>query len=288
MNRKKKEMKRVKMLSGELLSFEVVEKRVAREMIIKNHYSHSWYHTFGILNIGVRRGKELLGVASFGSMKVPKAQNIIKGLKKEEIIELNRLWIDDALGKNAESMLIGISFWFIKELLPKVKVIQSFADGRVGCGIIYQATNFGYYGFHETEFLVNKDGRAFHEQVFHTSSRPLVITRNLEALQERFRLMTTKTYRYLYFLDKKYEKLCSLKKEPYPKETTTETYEDYLMDVSRHERYIANTCNYLFYKTGQKAFTFSLDGVHYRLTREEYENGTKPQDKIKEVPLRLF
>lgn len=260
-----------KYLGDKLLTFKEVPKAMAREMIIKNHYSHSWDHTFGRFNIGVFEENRFLGIASYGSLKVPKSFNSLSpDVSKDEVVELNRLWIDDYLGKNAESMLIGTSIKFLK---PKgIRLIQSFADGRLGCGKIYQASNFKYYGYHKTEFLVDtKTGRVFHEMVFHTSSRPLVITRNLEALDGRFKRMETRTYRYLYALDPSIKILPI--EEPYPDESPYEAFSPYIVDRDQHLRFIENTCNYLFYKTGQESFTFSFDDKKVPFSRKEYENG---------------
>ena len=58
------------------------------------------------------------------------------------------MWIDDTLGKNAESVLIAASLKLLRKADPNIVAVQSFADGRLGCGTIYKASNFRYYGFH--------------------------------------------------------------------------------------------------------------------------------------------
>lgn len=264
-----------------LLNFDFVCKKRARKMIQENHYSKSWYHMFGKINVGVFKDKRLLGVASYGALKVVNSfQSICKDIKKDEIVELNRLWIDDELKKNAESLLISQSIKLIKKHYPKIRIIQSFADGRLGCGTIYQASNFKYFGFHETEFFEHKKtGRCYHEMVFHTSSRPIVITRNIELLENNFNKFKTKTYRYLYFIDKKlkseHKELQYIKSVPYKE------YMDYQIDVKKINSWINNCLKYQFDKLNKSSFIFTYDNAKYKYTKYMYNNKINPYTLIK-------
>lgn len=265
------------------LHFDFVEKKIAKKMIEENHYSKSWYHMFGKINVGVFKEGRLLGVASYGSMKVPKSyKSISESLEQNEIVELNRLWIDDELKKNAESLLISKSIKLIKRFHPEIRVIQSFADGRLGCGTIYQASNFNFYGFHETEFFEDMETmRCFHEMVFHTSSRPLVITRNLEMLDGRFRKFKTRTYRYLYLIDRDIE--IKLEKQPYLKEPPFKEYMDWKINHERVERWIQNCLRYQFIKLEKPKFRFGFDGEKYTYTKEMWEQGIHPQELVPNI-----
>ena len=265
-----------------LLHFDFVDKKVAKKMIEENHYSKSWYHMMGKINVGVFRDDVLLGVASYGSMKMPKSfRSLCKDIQQHEVVELNRLWIDDILKKNAESILISKSIKLIKMYHPEIRLIQSFADGRLGCGTIYQASNFGYYGCHETEFFENvEDGRCFHEMVFHTSSRPLVITRNLEMLDNRFKKFKTRTYRYLYLIDKSLE--IKHPKQDYVKEPPYKEYMDWEINVERVNRWIENCMKYQFVKLEKPKFVFRLDGEKYTYTKEMWLGGVHPQQVVSE------
>tara|TARA_R110002020_G_scaffold282188_6_gene497885 strand:- start:11815 stop:12708 length:894 start_codon:yes stop_codon:yes gene_type:complete len=259
-----------------LLHFDFVDKKTTKKMIEENHYSKSWYHMMGKINVGVFKNDRLLGVASYGSMKVAKSfRSICKDIQQHEIVELNRLWIDDELKKNAESLLISKSIKLIKQYYPEIRIIQSFADGRLGCGTIYQASNFKYYGYHETEFFEDKEsGRCFHEMVFHTSSRPLVITRNLEMLHNRFRKFKTRTYRYLYLIDKKLEIVHN--EQEYVKEPPYKEYLDWEINLERVERWIQNCLKYQFVKLEKPQFRFTFDGDKYTYTKEMWENNIHP------------
>lgn len=60
--------------------------------------------------------------------------------------------------------LLSASWKIIKTNYPKVKAVQSFADGRLGCGTIYKASNFKYYGYTESVFYEDlKTGETHHE-----------------------------------------------------------------------------------------------------------------------------
>ena len=137
-----------------------VDKKLAKEMIIKNHYSHKWNDgSFGKYNFGIFKHEDTnkcLGVASYGLMKNPNEKIFTHPNPNAWMCELNRLWIDDCLGKNAETLLIGASLRLLKKLDTNLVAVQSFADGRLGCGTIYKAANFQYYGYHYTKFCENK------------------------------------------------------------------------------------------------------------------------------------
>ncbi len=270
-----------------LLHFDFVDKKTTRKMIEENHYSKSWYHMMGKINVGIFKDNRLLGVASYGSMKVAKSfKSICKDIQQHEIVELNRLWIDDELKKNAESLLISKSIKLIRKHHPHIRIIQSFADGRLGCGTIYQASNFRYYGFHETEFFEDKEsGRCFHEMVFHTSSRPLVITRNLEMLDNRFRKFKTRTYRYLYLLDKDLEIVHE--QEAYVKEPPNKEYLDWEIDLDKVNRWIQNCLNYQFKKLGKTKFTFTFDNKTYTYTKKMWEDNVHPKSIVDKTIIQV-
>ena len=84
----------------------------------------------------------LLGVVTFG---IPASRHLMQSAcatRPDAVVELNRLWVDDALGRNTES-------WFLARamaLLPPL-VIVSYADTSRGHnGYVYRASNFHYAG----------------------------------------------------------------------------------------------------------------------------------------------
>lgn len=197
-----------------------VDKAKAKEMIVKNHYSHKWNDGgFGVYNFGIFHADEpqrCLGVAVYGYMKNPRAKIFTHPNPKAWMCELNRMWIDDELGHNAESILIAASIKLLRRMDANLVAVQSFADGRLGCGTIYKAANFQYYGYHLTKFLRNnRSGEVVHEQIFTNSHSPSGYLRaNVAMLLGDFDVFEVKTYRYIYPLDKRFRFVRP--QQPYP------------------------------------------------------------------------
>ena len=202
--------KTVKLIYGDdkvetKLLFREVPYETAKRMMLKNHYSHKWNANFGRINIGVYKDNELLGCASFGNLMNPKSYKSICGnFEKENVVELNRLWVDDCLGKNVETVLLGASWKIIKSDFRDVKAIQSFADGRLGVGTIYKASSFKYYGFAESIFFIDKETNiTYHHVPFENTKRPDgMIKLNTLLIQNRLKSIKVKTYRYIFCLYK--------------------------------------------------------------------------------------
>jgi hypothetical protein len=85
---------------------------------------------------------KLWGIVTFG---VPPSRHLMQSACNEEpdkVLELNRLWVDDGLGRNAES-------WFLSRALAMLpaRIIVSYADTSAGHnGYVYRAANFYYAG----------------------------------------------------------------------------------------------------------------------------------------------
>ena len=205
---------------GTLSRYEFCEvpKDEARELIIREHYSHKWANTFGLYNYGIRLGGELLGVASYGHLMNPRSFSAVADLGPEQVIELNRLWIDDRLGKNAETWLMAEAHKRLLKDTP-VRLVQSFADGRLGVGTIYQAANFGYYGHSTTRFHRNRvDGQTYHDTALSDTRSGGIYIRNAMHARGEMETFTVNTYRYMKPLTKAARRRIKLKEKPYPKQ----------------------------------------------------------------------
>jgi len=122
---------------------ERIEYSEAMRMVVENHYLHRkapCSFAFGLID---KDTDKTMGVVVYG---VPASPSLLDGLCGEEqrknIYELTRLWIDDSIGKNAESFLIGNTL----KLVDK-EIIVSYAEIQQGHrGVVYQATNWTYTG----------------------------------------------------------------------------------------------------------------------------------------------
>jgi hypothetical protein len=223
--------------SFENLTIKTVDKETTKEMMINNHYAKKWHTTFGLVNVGIFQENKLLGIASFGHPMNTKSWPSITKSDPDKCLELNRLWIDDSLKKNTETWLLSKSWSILRE--KGYELVQSFSDGRLGVGTIYQAANFSYHGFHETLFHQTSDGVIYHDVQFSNTNRPTgMIKRNLfYARGEVVKTFTVNTYRYLYPLSKSARKKILIPSLPYPKvregEKVIENYSPPPLQVAR-------------------------------------------------------
>lgn len=123
---------------------------------------------------------------------------------------------------------------------PKIKFIQSFADGRLGCGTIYKATNFQYYGYTKSLFFKNvESGEVTHKVPMENTARPTTfLSKNAQFLDGKMTNFYVKTYRYIYTLDRDELKKKNgiilndprilLKAEPYPE------YDKGIIPIANH------------------------------------------------------
>ena len=205
------------MFDSQTARVEPIGYETARQVIVANHYSRKWNTAFGTSNFGIYDANGLAGVAAYGNpmntKSVVRTAETIGG----DVIELNRLWIDDRLGRNAET-------WFMSQCHRHLKtegvaLVQTFADGRLGVGTIYQAANFVYRGYHETLFHRHMSGEVFHGVQFENTASPKgFVWRNLmHARGEIVESFTVATYRYEYPLTRRARKHVG-SGLPFPKE----------------------------------------------------------------------
>ena len=198
-----------------------INRKKANKIIIKNHYSHKIYNATYI-HLGVFYEEELLGVLQYGYAMNPASQgSVVKDTKIKEYLELNRMWLDDKLGKNSESKAISYSIKYIKKKFKnKIKWIQSFADERCGkFGVVYQACSFKYYGEHTSSFW-ELDGVVYHNIQMTVKKGTKRYSKEVAKLQEnkeKANRMKLRQFRYIFFIDKRSINNVLLKEEPYPK-----------------------------------------------------------------------
>lgn len=132
----------------------------AIKMVVEKHYLHrkcSISYAYGLFE---KDTDTMVGIVTYGQPPSRGLQESICG--KEEasnVVELNRLYIDDTTPRNAESFLISRS---LKEV--PYDIIVSFADANMKhVGYVYQATNFMYTGKSKNNYkYVDKYGNDFH------------------------------------------------------------------------------------------------------------------------------
>ncbi|MAH44137.1 hypothetical protein CL614_10560 [archaeon] len=217
-----------------------ISKKIAKDMIVKNHYSHAWTscrYALGIFyemdnehSFFDEKDEKLAGVAVYGYPVGAKAASSISPmLQAKEALELTRLFIYEEYGKNMESISISKTFKWLKQNAPDIKVLISYADpGQEHIGGIYQATNWVYQGTNlgimdNYGIKLEPGGKWIHSRTVFV----MFGSGNLEHLKSRightfWRRKEPRKHRFFYLLGTKGEKkkiMSNLKhlQKPYPK-----------------------------------------------------------------------
>ena len=87
---------------------------IAKEMIIKNHYSHR-VPSSTILNIGIYYKSRLVGCIMYNQGNSSSYHTLFKSAKPQKNLELIRLWTEDDLPTGIISRAISVSLKKIKK-----------------------------------------------------------------------------------------------------------------------------------------------------------------------------
>ena len=118
-----------------------IQSRDAARIVVSEHYLHRRppiSHSFAIYVEGAPRG-----VVTYGTPASRHLQKSACPSDPSRVIELNRLWLDDALPTNTAS-------WFVSRTLKMLppRIVVSYADPLQGhFGYVYRALNFRYAGW---------------------------------------------------------------------------------------------------------------------------------------------
>ena len=203
-----------------------IDVKTARDLVRRYHYSgkvvpNSYLH----LGVFDKQTNNLVGVLQYGTpMNAKKTpQKIVKDSDSSEMMELNRMAMTDEAPKLSESQAISLSFKYIKRFMPHIKWLLSFSDGKEGnVGTIYQATNWVYLGFRESNSFYELDGTIWHSvQIWHKfkEGKPDVTTMSeLDNHFSNISQLVSRQHIYVMPLSENIEFL--LEKHPYPKKET--------------------------------------------------------------------
>ena len=181
-----------------------INKKIAKEMIVDNHYSHKWSSCR--YSLGLIFENEIVGVAIYG---YPVGRQVVGSisplLKNDDVLELTRLWLKDEEPKNSESWFLSKTFRWLKENTD-IKVLISYSDPMYGHkGIIYQATNWWYQG--NDTMLVKSYTHKILGETLHprtcVAKYGTIKKEELLQIDSRYeRIEMLKKHRYLYVLHK--------------------------------------------------------------------------------------
>lgn len=134
----------------------------ANTLVKKFHYSGKVVPNSSLhLGLFDTKGK-LKGCLSFGPSMNGDA-TASKLANSVDMFELNRMVMHDDQPRNSESCAIGLCIKWIKRFRKDIDWLLSFSDGKESnVGYIYQATNWSYIGYLESDSFYDLDGDVVH------------------------------------------------------------------------------------------------------------------------------
>lgn len=113
--------------------------------MIRKHYLQGINKSVNI-KLGIFVDRNMIGLAAYGPPTFPLISNQLN-LKSNEVYELRRFYTEDNNIHNLESQAISLANIEVKNIIPRLKAIITYADSSQGHqGTLYQATNAIYLG----------------------------------------------------------------------------------------------------------------------------------------------
>jgi len=215
------------LLMGDFRSIEIkyCERDVAKKTCETKHYMKT-YPSGAKVNIALVDDKKIVGIIVFGysSQTDKKVTKVAYGLKKEQYLEMQRLWIDDDYGHNTESYILGK----VMKKLDKdydLQLVVTHAGGcKDDCGIVYQASGWLFFGASKcNDFFETKEGE--YKNMIAPIRFGRVVTKNKtqqqigEELFGEGTVVNAHRYFYVYPISKAIRRRISKNSLPFPKES---------------------------------------------------------------------
>lgn len=181
------------------LKLKVLDNKFAHDFIAKWHYSKSCSNI--VVAIGEFNGLDLVNCIVFNyCCGREMAKQVMVGGDNSNTLELSRMVSIEPKPKNLESFCIARACEWLKENMPNVKVVISYADNSMGHkGYCYQASGFTYYGQSRPTKEHFLDGERIHERVLNSrygTSSPSVLK---EKLGDRYVYKESKESKSRYY-----------------------------------------------------------------------------------------
>lgn len=150
------------------LELRVVDNAFAKTFISKYHYSKTCSNI--VVAIGEFVGIEMVNCIVFNYCAGREmAKQVMENGDNSNTLELARMVSLEPKPKNLESYCIAKAFKWLKQNMPNIKIIISYADNTAGHhGYCYQASGFTYYGQSRPTKEHYLDGKRIHERVLNS------------------------------------------------------------------------------------------------------------------------
>ncbi len=206
-------MKKVQGAKKVTYEIDFIDKETALELVKRYHYSN----TLPRLNkhfVGFKLDGELVGMVTlgWGTRPLHTIQKLFPTLETKDYFEIGRMVMIEEMERNSESQMLSQLVKFLKVNFPELKVLFTWSDGMLGkVGYVYQASNFEYAGFYETDTYM-KDGKKLHPRqtkaIFSKGKddKRLTARPTLQQMNEYgIKHVKGKQFKYVYFLCPKNE-----------------------------------------------------------------------------------
>lgn len=187
------------------ISLQICSSQEADTVLKEQHYSHKCTRN-RFLSFKINNGNGYLQLG-YGIRPLCK-KNISIYITPKNYCEFDRMWLSDELPKNSETQVISLLLSFIKQTMPHIKFVITYADESVGNkGIIYKASNAIYLGYIYVDFYKLPSGERIHPiTIWHRhKTRKMSVLQNIYPNIEHICKKTSgaKQHRFLYVLNKK-------------------------------------------------------------------------------------
>jgi hypothetical protein len=157
-----------------------------RAFIEQHHYSHNTNGVKVRQCFAVTHGGRLAGAVLFGALSTTAWKRFADAESK--VLELRRLVLLDEAERNSESRVVGRCLRWVKQNLPEVEIVVSYADPAHGhSGTIYRASNFKYLGETAADkgFTDVETGKTYHSRALRTKDAKGKLKPFAQRLQEK-------------------------------------------------------------------------------------------------------
>ena len=150
------------------LELRVLDNHTATSFISKYHYSKTCSRI--VVAIGEFIGNDIKNCIVFNYCAGREmAKQVMQGGDNTNTLELARMVSIEPKPKNLESYCIAKAFNWLKNNMPNIKIIISYADNTMGHhGYCYQASGFTYYGQSRPTKEHYLNGKRIHERVLNS------------------------------------------------------------------------------------------------------------------------
>ena len=204
------------------LSLHPIDKKLALRLVRDIHQSSDTLPSTTNLCLGVYIDNNLEGVITFGHGTRPlhTIRKLFPSLTSKDYWEIGRMCVNEEFKTNTESQMLSKAVKYVKKNYPSIKLLFTWANGLDGkIGTVYQASNFLYGGYIETEAYFYK-GIKIHPRGMKKLLSPNDKRRSVRPTAEqkiRYGIdqVKGKQFRYIYFTCGFSEKKRLLEESPF-------------------------------------------------------------------------